>query len=99
MSWLLDEIGLKRLTDEEREYLENVASDTIFNRVIKRVAGRFDSEQLESIRRLFEDGDEVEIAQFLRSHQLNLDELIEQELESYREEMSMAKVMLLNENG
>ncbi|MDO8650374.1 MAG: hypothetical protein Q7K33_03650 [Candidatus Berkelbacteria bacterium] len=99
MSWLLDEIGFKQLTDEEKEYLEDVAADTISNRVINRVAALFDKEQLGSIRHLFENGSESEIAEFLRSHQLNFDELIDEELGLYRQEMKMAKEMLTNSDG
>ena len=99
MSWLLDEIGFKRLTDEEQKYLEDIAADTIFNRIIERVAAQFDSDQLGSIRHLFEEGSEAEIAEFLRSHQLNLDGLIEEELGLYREEMLRAKIMLMGTDG
>ena len=99
MGWLLDEIGFKRLTGEEQKYLEGVAADTVLNRVIERVAGRLDGERLGSVRHLFEEGNETEIAEFLRSHQLNLNDLIDGELELYREEVLRAKEMLSGANG
>ena len=99
MGWLLDEIGFKRLTNEEQKYLENVAADTVFNRVIERVADKFDHDQTGVIRHLFEEGSETEIEEFLRSHGLNLEALIGEELERYRGEIIGAKEMLINENG
>ncbi|MCR4311538.1 MAG: hypothetical protein NUV54_03185 [Candidatus Taylorbacteria bacterium] len=99
MSWLLDEIGFKRLTDEEQKYLEDVAADTILNRIIKRVASRFDNERLDSIRHLFKEGSEMELEGFLQSHKLSLEDLIDQELKGYREEMLEAKNMLTGVNG
>jgi hypothetical protein len=99
MSWLLDEIGFKKLTSEEDDYLSDLAADTVLNRVIIKVADRFDQESFSKIHALFRDENQEPLQAFMKEHQLDLDEFIDEEVDNYRQEITRAKQTLTEETN
>jgi len=97
MGWLLAEIGYKNLPLAEEDRLNDIAADTILNRIIVRVADITNPELLTEIRALIKADSPDQLNEFLKPYQINLDQLIDEEIDNYRQEIITVKQLLTKE--
>jgi hypothetical protein len=94
MSGLLDDIGFKALTKVEEDQLDNLVSETIFNRVVTRIAQQYGEKHAVDIASLLSNGSETEVNQFLADNHIDWDDLADKELKNYYQDLTTAKEIL-----
>lgn len=96
MNQLLADFGLTSLTEEERDYLTGLAADTVFNRLILRLAEILSEEDMLVVYEFLNGVNPAleQLARFLATHQISLDQLLGEEIADYRQEIISVRGLL-----
>ena len=92
---ILDIMGAKNMSEEDRAKTYRVMLDTVQNRVIARIGDLLADEDVAVWEEIVQAGDQARHHQFLADKQIDLDRLYQEEAMRYKIEMvELAKIVL-----
>lgn len=84
---ILELLGVKNISPEEKEKIFAKMLDTIQNRVIIKIDDRFDEAQRNEFKRLLGEGDNDKINQFFENNNIDIKQLLMLEAINYKTEL------------
>jgi hypothetical protein len=99
MSPFLDALGFKNLDPETATRLEEIAAETVMNRVFTRLDEAMLPENVEKARHIWQTGTDTEFFDYLTSSGVNPAQLIGEETNSFIEQLTQSGKIIRGEHG
>ncbi len=80
--------NLEHLSEEKKAEIFQQAYETVMNRVMLRIADALEENEIDELKKLFEDGDGANIEVFLASRQIDIEQIAATETLAYKAEMA-----------
>ena len=85
---ILDLMGAQNMPEEKKKELYTKIIETIENRVVSRISGELSENDLEEWKKLADEGNKEKMQTFLKSKNIDLNQLMIQETLFYKSELA-----------
>lgn len=83
---IIEVLGLESLPLETQEKIVSTAVEVVDMRCLDRILGKLDDQEKESLIELLEKKNEENVSDFFRQKNINIPEIIEEEIQRFKEE-------------
>ncbi|MFA7142019.1 MAG: DUF5663 domain-containing protein [Candidatus Paceibacterota bacterium] len=88
---LFNELGLENIDTEEKEKILEQTADIVLERVLLRLMNELEEEDAKDLNELLEKGKDEEVATILYEKFPNIDEIFNEEINKFKQELKHGK--------